>query len=355
MLSISVIIPIYNVEQYVRRCLESVMIQTTPHAEIECIIVDDCGQDQSVGIVRHMIEEYQGSIHFEVVCHENNKGLSAARNTGLCHATGDYVFFIDSDDYLLPDSFQYFLKNLKQHPDVDMIIGNVKNSKGGDQLFNQIEEPCLIDDCNVFMRRMFHHQIFLYAWNKLIRRDLLLGHNIWFEDGILFEDQCWSYELFSITSSILLLPRITYIYENNPSSIVNTAFTAEKGELALRSYTISVNKMLGNPPSPDRYKSNMTVDYLLFLMNFLINGVDVYSRCPISAEISKDYCKVKQRLLYRSISYGRILLSCFFLLLFRPLSYLKKIRMFRHHYYDIESFINKVCHLTDFLHRKNKT
>ena len=354
MISISVIIPIYNVEQYVQRCMQSLLTQTISDVEIECIVVDDCGQDGSMGVVRQMITDYHGSIHFEIVCHNQNRGLSAARNTGLFHASGDYVFFMDSDDYLMPDSFQYFLENLKQYPDVDIIMGNVKSCKGGDLLIHHIQEPWLIDDCNVFFRRMLHHQIYLYAWNKLIRRVVLIDYNILFEEGILFEDQCWSYELFSHLSSILLLPQVTYVYENNPSSIVNTAFSSERGELVLRSYTISINKMLDNPPDPKRYRLNMTVDYLLFMMNFLMNGVDVHSRCPVSAETSKVFRKTKQRILYRSMRYGRILLLCFFLLLFRPLNYLQKARVFRHHYYDIESMVNKVCHLSDFLHRKNK-
>lgn len=352
-ISISVVIPIYNVEQYIQRCLESVMAQDNTNADVECIIVNDCTPDNSMIVVNTMVSEYQGPIRFKLLTHEKNRGLSAARNTGLENATGDYIFFIDSDDFIMSNSFLYFMEHLKLYPDVDMIIGNVKNSKGGLQI-PHIQEPLLLADCNVFVPRMFHHQIYLYAWNKMIRRDLLVNHNIRFEEGILFEDQCWSYELFSHLSSVLLLPRITYVYENNPSSIVNTAFTAEKGELVLRSYTISINKMLDNPPNPKRYRLNMTVDYLLFMMNFLMNGVDVHSRCPVSAETSKTFRKTKQRILYRSLRYGRILLLCFFLLLFRPLSYLQKARVFRHHYYDIESMVNKFCHLTDFMHRKEK-
>ena len=354
MITISVVIPIYNVEHYVKRCLESVMTQTISNAEIECIIVDDCGEDHSMDIVSQMIDEYQGPIRFIMIHHDANRGLSAARNTGLSYVTGDFVFFIDSDDYLMPDSFQYFLENLERHPDVDMIMGNVKSCKGGDLFIHHINKPCLIDDCNVFFRRMLHHQIYLYAWNKLIKTDLLINNKILFEEGILFEDQCWSYELFSHLSSLLLLPRVTYIYENNPFSIVNTAFSAEKAELALKSYTIGINKILDNPPNTQRYIYNLTVDYLLFMMNFLMNGVDIQSRCPVSAETLKIFRKTKQRILYRSLKYGRILLLCFFLLLFRPLSYLQKARVFRHHYYDIESMVNKVCHWTDFLHRKNR-
>ena len=93
MIKISVIIPIYNVEQYVQRCMKSVMTQTFSDAEIDCIVVDDCGQDHSMDIVSQMIDEYQGPILFKIIHHDTNRGLSAARNTGLYHATGDFVFF----------------------------------------------------------------------------------------------------------------------------------------------------------------------------------------------------------------------------------------------------------------------
>ena len=354
MITISVIIPIYNVDRYVQRCLESVMTQTIFNAEIECIIVDDCGLDHSMEIVHQTIDDYQGPIHFEVVGHEHNRGLSAARNTGLYHATGDYVFFLDSDDYLMPDCYQYFLENLKQHPDVDMILGNVKACKGGDLFIGKIENPWLIVDRNVFMRRMLRHQIYLYAWNKLIRRDLLLDHSIRFEEGILFEDQCWSYELFSHLSSILLLPQVTYIYENNPNSIVNTAFTQEKADLVLKSYTLSVNKMYANPPISDRYHQSLAVDYYLYMMTFLMNGVDLISRCNVSDTIAKDFREVRVRLITRSLKNGRLILSIFFLLLFPPLCYVQQLRFFRRNYYNIEAIVNRICHVTDFLHNKKR-
>lgn len=354
MISISVIIPVYQVEQYVQRCLESVMIQDGTEAEIECVIVDDCGQDRSMDIVCQMVSAYQGPIRFKIITHEVNRGLSAARNTGLQHATGEYVLFIDSDDYLLPDSIRYFIDHLRQYPDVDMIMGNVNNCKGGNLLIPNLQQPLLIDDCNVFFQRMLHHQIYLYAWNKLIRRSLLMDSGIFFLDGILYEDQSWSYHLFSRLSSVLLLPKVTYIYEYNPSSIVNTAFSSDKADKVVWSYTVSINYMLDNPPTPVRYARNMTVDYLLFMVNFLMNGVDVLSRCQISPATSRGFRTVRIRLLTRSLRYGRLLLSCFFLLLFPPLCYLQRFRVFRRHYYDMESVMNKLCHLTDFLHRKDR-
>ncbi len=94
--SISIIIPVYNVEKYIRHCIESVMTQDTAGADVECIVVNDCTPDGSMAIVNDMIASYHGSIHFVVLHHRENKELSAARNTGEAYAKGDFILFIPS-------------------------------------------------------------------------------------------------------------------------------------------------------------------------------------------------------------------------------------------------------------------
>ena len=352
MVSISIIIPIYNVEAYIRRCLESVMTQEFEGATVECLLVDDCTPDQSMTIVRTMVSEYNGPISFILLKHDVNRGLSAARNTGILQAKGDYVFFMDSDDYLMPHSLQYFLDNMSM--DVDILIGNVKNCKAKNLLINNVHDSCLMTNRDLFFQRLLQHKIYLYAWNKIIKRDILLKYHIFFEEGILYEDQCWSYQLFSKVSSIMLLSQVTYVYEYNPNSIVHTTFTSGNADKAVWSYTVSTNKMLDCPPDPFSFHINLTVDYLLFMANFLMNGVDVLSRFKISSDIALGFRSVRLRLLSRSLRYGRLFLFCFFLILFPPLSYLQKLRLFRHHYYDLESIVNRLCHLTDIMHNKSR-
>ena len=352
MVSISIIIPIYNVEAYIRRCLESVMTQEFAGATIECLIVDDCTPDKSMTIVESMVSEYKGPISFILLKHDVNRGLSAARNTGILQAKGDYVFFMDSDDYLKPYSLQYFMDNMSA--DVDILIGNAQNCKANNLLINNVHDSCLMTDRDVFFQRMLQHKIYLYAWNKMIKRDVLIKHHVFFEEGILYEDQCWSYQLFSIVSSIMLLSQVTYVYEYNPNSIVHTTFTSGNADKAVWSYTVSINKMLDCPPDPLSFQKNLTVDYLLFMANFLMNGVDVLSRFKISNEIALGFRSVRLRILSRSLRYGRFFLFSFFLILFPPLSYLQKLRLFRHHYYDFEAIINRLGHLTDFVHIKSR-
>lgn len=354
MISLSIIIPVYNVEQYVQRCLESVVTQDILAVNIECIIINDSSQDNSMIIVRQFVSAYNGPILFKIVEHERNRGLSAARNIGLKQASGDYVLFIDSDDYLMPNSLVSFFTNLRNHPNVDMIVGNVRNCKANNLLIHNIQEPCLIDDHNVFVPMMLRHQIYLYAWNKCIRRELLIKNHIFFEEGILFEDQCWSYELFSYLSSLLLLPQVTYVYENNSTSIVNTAFSQERADLVLGSYTVSINKILNNPPNPYRYHQNLIVDYYLYMMTFLMNGVDLLSRYSVCETTANDFRELRVKLISHSFKHGRLLLSFFFLLLFPPFCYFQRTRIFRKNIYYIEAIVNRICHVTDFLHNKNR-
>ena len=111
---ISIIVPVYNVESYIYNCLTSIVSQKTVH-EIECILVDDCGNDNSIEIIRQFIKDYTGRIAFKLVGHNHNRGLSAARNTGLDICTGDYVLFLDSDDVLPQNSIHNLSQPLKYY------------------------------------------------------------------------------------------------------------------------------------------------------------------------------------------------------------------------------------------------
>ena len=97
---ISVIIPVYNVEKYIIRCLESVKQQS--YKDYEVILVDDCGQDNSIGLAKDYLEKnFPANSH--IITHDCNKGLSAARNTGILAATGEFIYFLDSDDAITND------------------------------------------------------------------------------------------------------------------------------------------------------------------------------------------------------------------------------------------------------------
>ena len=348
---VSIIIPVFNVSLFVKRCIESVMEQDQAEADLECIIVDDCGQDDSMEIVRQTMSNYSGPIRFILVEHEHNRGLSAARNTGLANATGDYVLFVDSDDYLMSGSIQYFIDNLKQHPKADVLVGNYRKGTEINAFQGALQEPCCIDNPTHLFQLLLRRQIYVQTWNKLMRRQLLVERKLSFIEGILFEDEPWSYRLYSCVSSVVLLPKVTYVYEDNMASITHTAFTQEKAKKALCSFIVVVNNLLDYPPVLGRYEKDVTVDYLLLLNFYLTKAVDLHTHFSFPAQISQDFLAVRRRMLFCSLRRGRIMIFFFSLLLFFPLSYLQKLRLFRQHYKQLEVAVNRLSHMTDFLHR----
>ena len=120
-MQVSIIIPIYNVEKYIKECLKSVVTQGLTDYEILCI--DDCGQDKSIDIVNEFKSQYNLNNLF-IIKHDNNKGLSAARNTGIEHARGEYLFFLDSDDFLEKNSI-YNLYNIAKNENLDVLEAKV--------------------------------------------------------------------------------------------------------------------------------------------------------------------------------------------------------------------------------------
>ena len=103
-MKVSIIIPVYNVSKYIERCLKSALDQTWK--DLEIILVDDCTPDDSMDIARSVLETSSRSNMVTILKHEKNRGLSAARNTGIRQAKGDYLYFLDSDDYLPVNSIE---------------------------------------------------------------------------------------------------------------------------------------------------------------------------------------------------------------------------------------------------------
>jgi len=346
---ISIIIPVYNVEKYVRRCLESVIAQENPMADIECLIIDDCSPDSSMSIVLQIIESYHGSIHFKVINHDKNRGLSAARNTGILNSTGDYVFFLDSDDRLSSNSMQYFVENSSYYPKLDLIMGDSQMSPPDSQQ-NSMKEPAYFCNRNDYAKFMLQHRTWS-AWNKLIRRSLLVDNHIFFIEGILFEDYPWSYEVSCYVSSALILPRQTYVYEYNDTSITKTILLSGKSDWILNSFVVATNRMLKNPPTSKFFNDNITVDYLLCMAYPLFIGVDILLHSNVSLKSETDFRFIRISLLKQSLKCGRLLIFSFLLLLFPPFCYLQNFRVFRRNIDRIEHYVNHLSHMMDFVHR----
>ena len=218
---ISIIIPIYQVEAYIEECLLSVS-QQTYQGRLECILVDDCGKDRTMDITKQFVESYTGPISFRILHHQYNRGLSAARNTGMMATEGEYILFIDSDDKITPDCIEELANCLKKEK-VDIICGAFKTIGGFRQWWSDGYHLTNFTSTNPDEIIDFYAMGKLYemAWNKLIRKEILINHHLFFKEGILMEDKLWSLLLVNHISSIQTINKVTYYYRIQNKSIMN--------------------------------------------------------------------------------------------------------------------------------------
>lgn len=205
---LSVVIPIYNVERTLACCVESVLGQ---HVEgMELILVDDGSTDRSALVANR----YQNRPHVTLI-HKANGGLSDARNEGLYYAKGRYVTFVDSDDYLLPDTYAPLMAMLEAHPEYDILeYSFVRETSCGWKTIKLPErEYTHIGDYWLGCRGYEH----TYAWNKIYRRSLFDG-TPWAK-GRLFEDVYAMGGLLPKVHTLRTTSRGTYRYTYNPSGI----------------------------------------------------------------------------------------------------------------------------------------
>lgn len=211
---ISVIIPVYNVEPYIAECIESIQNQT--YINLEIILVDDGSTDNSVDIC----DQYAAYDERIKVIHQENAGVSAARNTGIEAATGEYISFVDSDDYIGPTLYEDMLKVLKEH-DLDIIEFTAFRDKGG-----EIIEGCNDGSLEIFNRdealKMAMHDCFVAVWSQLYKRSAI--DDVRFPVGRKFEDTAVSYRFIANTKRVGHINRCYYYYRLNPNSITQTSF-----------------------------------------------------------------------------------------------------------------------------------
>lgn len=215
-MKISVIIPVYNVESFVERCVTSIMNQTYTE-EVECIIVNDCTPDRSMEIVEKLIAKYNGPIQFKLLQHKYNRGLAAVRNTGMNAATGDYIIHIDSDDWCESDMLEKMYQKAVEE-DADVVIADYFIDYSNDVIkyIKQVVTP----DNILNIKKMLNGELGGYVWNKLIRADLLNKKQIQAIEGVDFgEDFIFSISLFSIAGKVVNLHKAFLHYcQNNPNS-----------------------------------------------------------------------------------------------------------------------------------------
>lgn len=259
-MNVSLIIPVYQVEPYIEDCLRSVMRQTYK-GEMECLLIDDCGKDNSIAIAEKMIREYNegrskkeegrskkddnldenegrktkddgGRIRFRVIRHERNRGLAAARNTGIQHATGEYLFFLDSDDWIADECIAILMERAVADPAIELVQGNTATYpyKEHDSRTKSFSLTQAINNDEVRSSLFKLDELPAFSWNKLVKKSFVLEHQLWFKEGVLYEDNLWQFHLIKHLKNVCFVQDITYIYRVRSNSIMTGTDKNTKAE-----------------------------------------------------------------------------------------------------------------------------
>ena len=299
---VSIIITIYNVEKYVAECLNSVISQTYDHSKIECIIVDDCTPDSSMEIVNEIIREYDGDMAFITCRHEHNQGLSAARNTGISIATGEYLYFLDSDDYIYPNSLELLMEGVEKNKDIDMVVGNFFDERINKPQMNIHNNEILKSIDLLCFGKMENKS----AWNNLIKRKLFSMHNLRFPVGRYYEDIVLNYQLFSHVKKVYVVSQCTYFYRDNLNGIIRKQ-SIEKLSKSIDDYLFALDFFISN------LNDNLCVGKTAIIVNtyFFVYNMFVKNRANLKNELY-----IEERLKHIRHSLIKILVKKFRVLLF---------------------------------------
>lgn len=215
---LSIIIPVYNVKAYIARCLDSCLHQDISADEYEIVVVNDGTPDNSMDIVR----EYAGKYHNIVIAERPNGGLSAARNTGLKAARGQYVWFVDSDDYIEPDCTGRLLDQC-QRDNLDVLCFNL-NIVYEDGHIKPFVIGCwtpnIVCDGHTFIDSVYMPPA---AWVAIYRRSFLIDNCLRFYEGILHEDQEYTPRAYTLASRISYTDLRLYNYYQRTGSIMKSS------------------------------------------------------------------------------------------------------------------------------------
>ena len=293
---LTVVIPVYNVEKYLKRCIESILIQEWKNYDI--LLVDDGSIDNSPQIC----DDYAKAYDFISVIHKKNGGLSAARNTGISHAEGEYVYFPDSDDWIEPDTF-IALAEVVESQKFDIISFNREFVKG--------EEDAIVSDSLVtqvfegkdaFVQMLKHSYITGFANDKIYRKSLFIDNKIMFPSGKYYEDLGTNYKLFLLSEKVYATNQKYYHYLiDNPDSI-----TESWNEKKFRDMFEFYKEVFYS----DFVRSQLNEEELQLLQRYYVSGLIHILASLYKSKLDKKYIditdEVKQELLKNKVSLSQM-------------------------------------------------
>ena len=215
MAEVSIIVPVYQVEKYIRQCVDSILAQT--FTDFELILVDDGSKDGSGEIC----DEYAGMDERVKVVHKENGGLSDARNRGMDQAVGKYFMFVDSDDYIAPTMLESLYSSMRRE-NADIVVCNFRFTfdNASEKNFSTEVKAEVLTGAEIFYDRKNerNYGIWTVAWNKLYKRETI--GKVRFRFGKYHEDEFWANDIYQMDIKVVTIPECLYYYRQREDSIM---------------------------------------------------------------------------------------------------------------------------------------
>lgn len=279
-MKLSFVVPIYNVEPYLRRCVDSLLTQDLPKEEYEIILVDDGSPDNCPAIC----DEYANAYENIQVIHRPNGGLSAARNSGIAIAKGEYVCFVDSDDYWEENVLGGLMEQVERE-ELDVLRFDYRNVRIRNNAYEEFEpnkQPHQVDrridvvDGITYLNERMGYAC--YAVMYIVRRELLTENEIFFTEGIHFEDTDWTPRMLLVAQWVNSTPMVVYNYLVREGSITQTGQDVAKKRKNVEDIMGIINKMR------ELYKQTPQCVWLKQMQSSMVAGVLTSVACDFYKE-----------------------------------------------------------------------
>ena len=294
---LSVIVPVYNVEKYLKRCLESILVQSWNDYEI--ILVDDGSTDSSAQICDLYAEKYE----MIRVIHKENKGLSDTRNRGIEKASGEYVYFPDSDDWLEPNTFSE-LSDVIEELTYDIISFNREFvTSEEDKLISAKSRIQKLSGKQALLEMLKQRDVTGFANDKIYRKKLFLDNDIEFPVGKYYEDLGTNYKLFLKATKVYVTNQKYYHYLiTNPDSI-----TQSWNEQKLQDMFGFYREIYYSPLVREKFEELEIEILQAYYINGLIHILSSLYKSNISAQYSDIEKDIKQEIVKNSLGVTKLL------------------------------------------------
>lgn len=257
---VSIIVPAYNVDKYIEKCIRSLIEQT--HSAIQIIIVNDGSNDRTGDICDNFAKEDSRVSVF----HTENKGVSCARNVGIRKATGEYIIFVDADDYLEACSVDYLLRNII-NSNADFCFSKKCYMKDNDK-GNILDDAVGIDNAHA-IRTLLSQEVIVGCWNKIYKSSFIKENEIYFSEDLFFgEGLEFIIKVSKLADNIAMCNGKTYYYRKDNVNSATTSFDINKfhnGELAISKIEREVQKI--------QEVQKMLQLHRFFFCSMMLNGI----------------------------------------------------------------------------------